>query len=369
MPSSESPEMSRKKIKTEAPLGGSEKEQIVNSKMLVSHLLPSCLSEEGDPNITRVEELIYEVKIQEVMTCDPITAAPDDLLSDVRRKMKDRHISGVPVIERKRLVGMISMEDLLLALEQGKINTRAKESMSSPVLTCYADEPLARAISRFDIRGFGRFPVIDHQGKLLGIITRGNIVHGLLRALEKGYHEEETLKEDATYLLQHVESERTCLSLSYHIKAKDYRHSGSVAKQIKQALLRLGANPQSLRRAAIATFEAETNVMIHGEGGLLIALIKPYSIVIRTIDRGPGIQDIEKALRPGFSTAPEWAKDLGFGSGMGLNNIQRCTDEMQIRSVPGKGTFMEFKIIPKTSIALREKLQRRGKNEIRKDSK
>lgn len=303
------------------------------------------VSRKKDSGFTRVEELVYEVKIEDVMTSEPITAAPEDLIGEVRNKMSIRRISGIPVVEGGRLSGIISTEDIIKALEKGHIYARVRDKMSSSTISCYTDEPLARAISRFDMYGYGRLPVLDRTGKLAGIITRGDIIHGLLRALEKDYHEEETLRKEAIHLLQYVESDHTRILLSYKIKSEDFRNSGNAARQIKRALVFLGAHHQKVRRVAIATFEAETNLMIHGQGGRIVSIIEPHSIRVWAIDHGPGIPDIEQVLKPGFSTAPEWARELGFGSGMGLNNIQRCADEMKIDSHPGKGTTVRFKII------------------------
>jgi len=309
--------------------------------------------------LTRVEELTYEVKIGQVMTKEVLTVTPEATLRDVKELLRTRRISGLPVVENDTLVGVVSTEDIITALESGKINDTVRMKIGRRVVTCFADEPLAQAIRRFDMYDFGRYPVIDRQGRLVGIITRGDILHGLLRALEADYHEEEILKHEAKYLLEHAESERTRLFLSYTVKARDFAHAGDVARQIKRALVRVGAHPQSVRKVAIATFEAETNIIIHSDGGQVVALIQPGAIRVRAMDTGPGIPDVEMALRPGFSTAPDWVRELGFGSGMGLVNVHRCTSEMHLSSVPGQGTCLEFKVVPEDSIAMREQLSRR----------
>lgn len=317
--------------------------------------------------LTRVEELTYEVKIEQVMTADVFTVTPDTMMSAAKESMRKHRISGMPVLEEGRLAGVISTEDIIITLERGG-DVAVREKIGKPVLTCFADEPLAQAIRRFDMHGYGRFPVVNRRGRLVGIITRGDIIHGLLRALELDYHEEEILQHEASYLLEHVDSERTRIFLSYGIKARDFVHAGYAAKRIKRALIRLGAHPQSVRRVAIAAFEAETNIIIHSYGGRIAVLIEPDAIRVRATDTGPGISDVEMAMKPGFSTAPDWVREMGFGSGMGLTNIRRCASAMRLDSIPGRKTCLEYTVIPEKSIALREQLKR-GQNDLTRNSR
>jgi anti-sigma regulatory factor (Ser/Thr protein kinase) len=123
------------------------------------------------------------------------------------------------------------------------------------------------------------------------------------------------------------------------VKAKDFKSGGSASSKIKKAMEQLGIPPQLLRRAAICAYEAEMNLIIHTDnGGEITVEIEPESIRMTVIDSGPGIPDIQRALSPGFSTAPNWIQELGFGAGMGLTNIEKCADHFAIESHPGKGT-------------------------------
>ena len=97
-----------------------------------------------------------------------------------------------------------------------------------------------------------------------------------------------------------------------------------------------------VRRVAVATYEAETNVIIHSQGGEIIAEIRPESMRITATDTGPGIADVAQAMQPGFSTAPDWIRELGFGAGMGLSNIKACADSMKLDSQVGVGTRLEL---------------------------
>ena len=121
---------------------------------------------------------------------------------------------------------------------------------------------------------------------------------------------------------------------------------GAASSAIKRALLRLGATPQIARRTGIAVYEAEMNLIIHTtNGGVIRVEIEPHQISINIYDDGPGIEDVNQAMRPGFSTASEMVRELGFGAGMGLVNIKRCVDTMRLESVLGKGTSLKLKIL------------------------
>jgi anti-sigma regulatory factor (Ser/Thr protein kinase) len=113
---------------------------------------------------------------------------------------------------------------------------------------------------------------------------------------------------------------------------------------LKTSLLRLGVHPQTARRAAIAAYEAEMNLVVFTEGGHIRARVEPRAIQLVVEDGGPGIPDIEQAMQPGFSTAPNWVRELGFGAGMGLVNIKKCSDQMQLNSTVGQGTRLEVVI-------------------------
>lgn len=297
------------------------------------------------PEITRLQELVYELKIGEVMTGEVVTVAPQTSMAELREILREHRISGAPVLENGELVGIISIEDLIKALAEGEMGIPVSEKMIRDPVTLHADEPVVLAVNRFARYGFGRFPVVDGKRKLVGVLTRGDIIQGLLRKLEVEYHEEEIHRYRASHIFEDIISDRTSIILHYDVAARDFDHAGEASSKIKSALSRLGASPQIVRRVAVATYEAEMNVILHtDEGGEISAEIQPGQIVIQVVDTGPGIPDIEQAMRPGFSTAPEWIRELGFGAGMGLTNIQRCADEMRLESSLGEWTSLAIVI-------------------------
>ena len=297
------------------------------------------------PEITRLQELVYELKIGEVMTREVVTVTPQTSMAELREILREHRISGAPVLENGELVGIVSIEDLIKALAGGKMGVPVGEKMTRDPVTLRTDEPVILAVNRFTHYGFGRFPVVDGKRKLVGVLTRGDIIQGLLKELEVEYHEEEIHRYRASHIFEDIVSDRTSIILHYDVVARDFDHAGEASSKIKRTLSRLGASPQIVRRAAIAAYETEMNIILHtDEGGEILAEVQPGQIVIRAVDTGPGIPDVEQAMQTGFSTAPEWIRELGFGAGMGLTNIQRCADEMRLESSLGKWTSLEIVI-------------------------
>jgi len=132
----------------------------------------------------------------------------------------------------------------------------------------------------------------------------------------------------------------------YDVKAGEFQTAGDASASIKRKLKQLGVNSSVLRRIAVASYEAELNLIIHSHGGQLTLEITPDAIILVSKDVGPGIADISKAMQEGYSTASEEARDLGFGAGMGLPNMKRNADGFAIESEVGKGTRiqMDFKL-------------------------
>ena len=128
--------------------------------------------------------------------------------------------------------------------------------------------------------------------------------------------------------------------LDFTIGAKDYVKTGKASSEIKLFLKKLGVNPEILRRVAVASYEAEINVTAHSRGGSVQANIYQDYILIVFEDQGPGIPDIEQAMLPGFSTADDLAREMGFGAGLGLPNIKKNCDVMYIRSAVGSTTYL-----------------------------
>ena len=289
--------------------------------------------------ITRVEELGYELKIGQVMTTDGVTFSPDTTILEALDVIKQHRISGAPVTVEGELVGIISTEDLIRALRDGRIDRSVSTYMTKDLITVKAIDKVVEALKVFQKTKVGRLPVVNENNKLVGLLTKGDITNGLLTALQRDYQAEEIIRYRASHLFEDIESDRTSLILRYRIIKDDFVNGGAASNNIKRALLRLGANRQIARKCGIAVYEAEMNLIIHtNNGGFLRVEIEPHKITMEAYDDGPGIDDIEKALTPGYSTATEEIRDKGFGAGMGLVNIRSCVDEMTMKSSRESGT-------------------------------
>ena len=127
------------------------------------------------------------------------------------------------------------------------------------------------------------------------------------------------------------------------IQKSDFEHAGSAATEIKNTLQARGIPAKIIRRVAIAAYELEINIVVHSNGGTLTFRVDEEEIQIIAKDTGPGIKDLDLALKEGWTTANEWVKSLGFGAGMGLPNARRVSDHFHIASEPGVGTTVTIR--------------------------
>ena len=133
---------------------------------------------------------------------------------------------------------------------------------------------------------------------------------------------------------------------AYEVIGNDFSRAGEASGAIKQTLKNLGFRSEVVRRAAIATYEAEINMVIHADGGTITVTISPERISLEFADNGPGITDVSLAMQEGWSTATEYVRGLGFGAGMGLPNIKKNVDGLEIKTEQGVGTTLKVIINP-----------------------
>ena len=130
--------------------------------------------------------------------------------------------------------------------------------------------------------------------------------------------------------------------ISYNVDGEDFIVAGEASRNLKKVLSQLGIDPQISRKATIAMYEGEINMVIHADGGVIDVEITKEKIHMFLRDRGPGIQNINLAMTEGYSTAPDEVRELGFGAGMGLPNMKKYTDYFNIESNVGVGTTVEM---------------------------
>lgn len=274
-------------------------------------------------------ELVYRLKIRDVMTEDVITVPRGTPLRHVQSIMKENAITGVPVAEDGRLLGMISVDDIIHALDNGHIEDMVEDRMSRNLIVLEDDMPLTFGISYFEKYRYGRFPILNRRKELVGIITSRDILVALLlefnkelEALEKQVHLDEPVAASSGTHREFV------------IRKFDFENAGKASFEIKKFCKERHNDSKLIRRVAVAAYELEMNLVVHSNGGKVFFSWENNTATVRTIDTGPGIPDVEQAVEEGYSTATEWVRSLGFGAGMGLPNTKRVADDFSIESSP-----------------------------------
>ena len=137
-------------------------------------------------------------------------------------------------------------------------------------------------------------------------------------------------------------SDEYALIQKFEITGGDFSNAGRASTDIKEILQEIGIDPSIIRRTSIAAYEAEMNVVMYAQRAVLTLNITPEKLHLQLEDEGPGIQDVEKAMQEGYSTATDEMREMGFGAGMGLPNIKRNADKFEISSTPCKGTTLDI---------------------------
>ena len=279
-----------------------------------------------------VLELIYQLKIKDVMSTALITAKKTYSMRQIQALMRDNIITGLPVAEDNQLLGIVSIEDIITALDEGHIDATAEERMSRNVIVLEDDMPLSFAITYLNKYRFGRFPVLNKKQELVGILTSKDVIRTLLVEMNREVLRLEKIQQ------KNARAPDKFAELDFTIVKKDFELAGRASTEIKKALKHREIDPKIIRRIAIAAYELEINLVVHSHGGNISCSIQPDRVEITASDTGPGIADINLALQEGWSTADEWTRSLGFGAGMGLANTKRVSDEFSIESSVGTGT-------------------------------
>jgi CBS domain-containing protein/anti-sigma regulatory factor (Ser/Thr protein kinase) len=300
---------------------------------------PASLASEKR-QVSFAQMLVFELRVRDAMTSPPITAKATDSLRAIQNLMKAHRISGVPILANDMLAGIVSIEDIINALDGGHINEPVEKWMSRKIVTLRDHFSLVRAVAEFDRHGYGRFPVLDANNRMVGVLTRGDITICLMHQLERRA-EEAAVKETALAATRAADEKARRVVINTNVKSGDFEGAGKLSQRIREVLRARGVAADILRRAAIIAYEAETNIIIHSLGGRITTAIDDIKIRIRAVDGGPGIENVDMAMQEGWSTAGPLARELGFGAGMGLPNIKRCADEFAIQSELGGGTQLQ----------------------------
>ncbi|MCK4258038.1 MAG: CBS domain-containing protein [Halanaerobiales bacterium] len=290
-------------------------------------------------------KLASGLKAKDVMTYNVITLKKDLKVKEAKELMRLKKISGIPIVnDENHLIGIISIDDIIRWLEKQDLHVEIDQFMTKDVVSVGVDQPIIEIFKKFKRYKVGRFPVVNGENILIGIISPGDVVIKLLQIIEENMifqQEGSTVKKVKGFEKDLENDESQVVKLEYELDGSDLNKAGEASSHLKQILSKMDRYSGSfMRKVAIVTYEAEVNVVIHAYRGIMKVWINPEFIKIVFEDEGPGISDIELALQPGWSTATEQIRELGFGAGMGLFNMKRWSDEMKIESTPGKGTIV-----------------------------
>ena len=290
----------------------------------------------GEPLV--VMELLQRLRVKDVMRSHDIASVVrTDSLRYAENLMKRYQISGVPVLENRRLFGIISIQDIIKALEGEWIGDPCQKHMSTNLVVLEEDMPLAFAIKYFQNYTFGRFPVLDKERNFVGIVSQRDVTGCYVNDEKLGF-----INRQLVETRQSTKSEGSCLPYysmrQFVVVHNDLSNAGKAANEIKKMMKDAGINNKLIRRVAVAAYELEINICIHSVGGTLTFVLDDKEAQIVAKDRGPGIKDVEWALQDGTSTANDWIRSMGFGAGMGLANSKRVSDTFDIMSKVPTGT-------------------------------
>jgi len=280
-----------------------------------------------------VLELIHQLKIKDVMTTAVLTGNKKQTMRHVQALLRENKVAGIPIVEGQTLIGLISTEDIINALEKGYIDSLVEERMTRNIISLQDDMPLSFAISYLNKYRYGRFPVLNKNHELVGILTSSDVIRTLLVEMNREVLRLEKLQKNTDTTTTSRFSEMEFTTAHY-----DFELAGRASTEIKKALKQRNFDPKLIRRVAIASYELEINQVVHSQGGVMRCSILPDKVIIVASDSGPGIEDVSLALKEGYSTANEYVRSIGFGAGMGLANTKRVSDEFTIESTVGKGT-------------------------------
>ncbi len=297
--------------------------------------------------LTLANELIYEIKVKDAMTRKLIFFSQDATFREIQSSLKKNRISGVPILDKtKNIVGIVSIDNVITAFDKDYINNKVKNYMTRQVITIPQNYSLVSAIKKFEHYKFGRLPVTKNarSNEIIGILTMGDILNCLLVSIQTIAEKVEKKEAQNTRLSEKMIKQAHKKHLRFEVKKADFDNAGRVASIIRKYLQKLNIDKQILRRVAIICYEAEMNINIHSLGGYITVEVDESNIMITAIDYGPGIPDVEEAMKPGFTTASEQIRALGFGAGMGLPNIKKCADHLDLESSMETGTILKATI-------------------------
>jgi CBS domain-containing protein/anti-sigma regulatory factor (Ser/Thr protein kinase) len=309
---------------------------------------PGCVAAMPENNkLARYAAIFEDIKAGDIMSSHVVELSGEKKIAHAKELMKIKKISGIPVVDdKKQLIGIISIEDIIHALEFNIINDPIRKIMSTNVITIHKDDSLAAVVDKFENYKYGRFPVVDDEKRVCGIISKEDILHGILEKFNLIYIHDQKRTSTLNTEYSTITGEKLKIEeakFHYQIDSNDIDAAGTGAALLKQFLANKKFASDIVRRVGVATYEAETNVVIHSKGqGDIYFFQDKDRFIVRIVDNGIGIEDLEKAMKEGYSTASDYIRERGFGAGMGIANMKRFADKLMIISEKNVGTQVEM---------------------------
>ena len=304
---------------------------------------------------SKFETLLVHGRVSEFMTIPPITLTKNKSMLDAKVLMRDNRISGIPIVNGEgQLEGIVTIENIIIAIENDYIDDLIDNHMIKDVMFIYDDMDVSIVMEFLRTYSYGRYPVLDRDNRVVGVVTKGDLMVYLYTRLGSIYthnkRRDEILKPRSFPEMMAPSTDEH--AFSYNIATEDLDTAGIGSTLFKKFIEERGFPSEAIRRASISLYEAEVNVVIHGGGkGYIRAYLEENQLSVVVNDYGPGIDDIEQALEPGYTTATDKIRERGFGAGMGLANIKKYTNKLVIVS-SGNGLKIEFVIFatPKNAV-------------------
>ena len=294
--------------------------------------------------LTLVNELIYQIKVKEAMSKKVIFFKENTTFREIQLKLKEKKISGVPILNNvKNIIGIVSIDDVITAFDKGYVDNKITDYMSRDVITIPQNISVVSAIHKLERFGVGRLPVTESSDskRIVGVITLSDILNRLLVVVQSIAEKVEDKEIKNAQISHDLIKSISKKPLRFEVRGDDFDNAGRVASITKKYFQNLGISKDIIRRIAIVCYEAEMNICLHSLGGSINIQVNDNNAVIYAHDKGPGIPDVELALKPGFTTASEKIRALGFGAGMGLPNIKHYADKLEIKSSLKTGTELK----------------------------
>ena len=298
--------------------------------------------------LTLVNELIYEIKIKDAMTKEVIFFNEDVTFRKIQLKLKEKKISGVPILdEQKNILGIVSIDDVISAFDKNYVDKKVGNYMTKNVITIPRNYSVISAINQLEKFKVGRLPVVEslNSKKVVGMVTISDILNRLLIVIQTIAEKIEEKEIKNFQISRNMINDTPKKVFKFEISGDDFNNAGQAASITKKYFKGLGIDKDIIRRIAIICYEAEMNICLHSLGGTITVKVDDKNnAIIYAYDKGPGIPDVDLALTPGYTTASEKIRALGFGAGMGLPNIKNFADKFKINSSLVSGTELEIMV-------------------------